>query len=407
MFGWEFPPHNSGGLGVACEGLVRGLSHHGINIHFVLPRVKKDLRSSFCELVFADLEKGVEKIPVDSPLTPYVTSATYSSNISKETSTLKNKYEANLVNEVKRYAKQARNIASNRQAGVVHAHDWLSFPAGINAKDVNNKPLVAHIHATEFDRTGGNNINPQVFEIEKDGLHKSDKVIAVSEFTKNILVDEYKIRSDKIEVVHNGFDNEATEEEEGEPSLEELKRQGKKVVLFLGRLTLQKGPDYFLRAARKILEYDPNVVFVMAGSGDMERQLIREAAHLNIADKVLFPGFLRGKKLWQVYHAADLYVMPSVSEPFGISPLEALSRNTPTLISKQAGVSEVLSHTIKADFWDTEKMADKMISILNYSELHSELTQNGKQELERITWQKAAEKCVKIYQNLLTGRTSF
>lgn len=402
MFGWEFPPHNSGGLGVACEGLARNLSAQGAGIYFVLPRRQDEFSSSFCNLIFADVESGIEKLPVDSPITPYITSASYKALRDEEAGA--SHYGANLMAEVERYAQQAHNIASKRKFNVIHSHDWLSFPAGIEAKKVSEKPLVAHIHATEFDRTGGNSINQQVFDVERKGLEAADKVISVSDFTKKMLVDEYKIKSDKIETVHNGFDHT---ELDGEPeiSFSKLKQGGRKIALFLGRLTLQKGPDYFLRAANRVLEYDPNVFFVIAGSGDMERGLIREAARLNIADKVLFTGFLRGSRLWQAYKNADLYVMPSVSEPFGISPLEALSRSTPVIISKQSGVSEVLSHAIKVDFWDVDKMADRILSILTYPELSQELEQNGGKELQKITWAEAAKKCMNIYNNLVQPQT--
>jgi glycosyltransferase involved in cell wall biosynthesis len=398
MFGWElFPPHHSGGLGTACFGLTRALSHEPVEIVFVFPQ-KASTPSGSVKFIFAN-EKSVRIRHIDSFLYPYVTAERYHDEVRKTTD---NTYETSLLGEVRRYAKKAGAIAISENCDVIHAHDWLAFLAGIEAKRATGKPLVVHVHATEFDRTGGNGINADVFEIEKQGLAQADAIIAVSGFTKNILVSKYGISPEKIEVVHNGID---VEDQKPVPfRFDALKKNGKKVVLFVGRITIQKGPDYFIQAAKTVLRFRPNTLFLVSGSGDMERQMIRQAADEGIGDKVIFAGFLRGEELAAVYQVADLYVMPSVSEPFGITPLESLAHGTPVLISKQSGVSEVLTHALKADFWDTEDMADKIISVLDHGVLYENLKENGWREVAKNSWKKAAIKCVDLYRRLLGGR---
>ncbi len=400
MFGWEFPPFNSGGLGVVCKYLIKALSNQGIKITFVLPK-KLDCQSSFCKIIFADVPLKIKIKGINSLLLPYITSITYRDLFqnNKEQSI----YSPDLFGEVLRYGQEARKIALSEDFDIIHAHDWLSFPAGLESKKVSGKPLIVHVHATEFDRTGGNNVNQRVYEIEKQSFSEADKVIAVSNFTKNKVVQHYGVEPEKIEVVYNALEQEdfpRPKEKKGD--LEGLKKAGKKIVLFVGRITIQKGPDYFLRAAKKVLEKNPNVLFVIAGAGDMEIQIIETAAWLGIADKVLFAGFLRGEALARAYQMADLYVLPSVSEPFGLTPLEALFNQTPVLISKQSGVSEVLSHCLKVDFWDIEEMANKILAVLEYPELYESLKENGSQEAKRFSWQDSAQKCIEIYDQLLS-----
>jgi glycosyltransferase involved in cell wall biosynthesis len=396
MFGWEFPPHNSGGLGTACFGLTRALSRESTDVVFVLPK-RVPVNSNHAKLVFAN-EKSVKIRHVDSILYPYITSQVYSDEVRN----LKDEvYGLSLMEEVRRYARKAGAIAVSENCDVIHAHDWLAFLAGIEAKRAVKKPLVVHVHATEYDRTGGTGINSEVYEIEQAGLREADAVIAVSGFTKNILIEKYGVPPEKITVVHNGID---TEEYKKLPSrIEALKQAGNKIVLFVGRITLQKGPDYFIRAAKRVLEYRPRTLFLVSGSGDMERQMIREAADAGMGDKVIFAGFLRGDELNALYQAADLYVMPSVSEPFGITPLESLANGTPVLISKQSGVSEVITHCLKTDFWDTEDMADKIISALDNRALSENLRENGRREAARRDWREAALKCLEVYRRLCWG----
>ncbi len=393
MFGWEFPPHNSGGLGTACFGLTKALSQEAADVVFVLPK-KVPVHTRHAKLVFAN-EKSIKIRHVNSILYPYITSERYSDEVRN----LKDEvYGLSLMEEVRRYAKKAGAIAVSENCDIIHAHDWLAFPSGIEAKRATGKPLVVHVHATEFDRTGGAGVNSEVYAIEKRGLEEADAIIAVSDWTKNTLISKYGIPQEKIEVVHNGID--ADEHKKAFSRIEGLRRSGNKIVLFVGRITLQKGPDYFIRAAKRVLEYRPNTLFVVSGSGDMERQMIRQAADSGIGDKVIFAGFLRGEELNAVYRSADLYVMPSVSEPFGITPLESLANGTPVLISKQSGVSEVLTHCLKTDFWDTEDMADKIISVLDHRPLYEMLRENGGREVEKNNWKNAAMKCLAVYQRL-------
>ncbi|MCR4322833.1 MAG: glycosyltransferase family 4 protein, partial [Candidatus Azambacteria bacterium] len=301
--------------------------------------------------------------------------------------------------EVLAYSACAAAIARMSSFDVIHAHDWLSFLAGLEAKRVSGKPLIVHVHATEFDRTGGTGVNARVYDIERRGMQEADRVIAVSQWTKNIIVEHYGVSPEKIEVVHNGVEERDFRRLPSE--LDSWKAQGKKIVLFHGRVTLQKGPDYFLRTARRVLEFFPQAVFVVSGIGDMLPQMVREAVTLGISDKVFFVGALWDEERDKMYQAADVVMMPSVSEPFGIVPLEALSNGAPVLISKQSGVSEVLSHALKSDFWDTDEMANKIVSILKNESLKSTLRANGNREASTVTWSKAAQKVLGVYKALV------
>ena len=393
MFGWELPPENSGGLGVACLGLSRKLNENDIDLTFVVPRKTDSMKRNCFNLLAAG--SNYKEIEFNSPITPYSTPSSYKSILKEEN----NIYGENLFDEVLRYRECARKIALNENFDVIHAHDWLSFGAGVEAKKITGKPLVAHIHATEFDRGGGVNIDERVYKREKEGMEMADKVIAVSNYTKGIITEKYGIPEEKVEVAHNGVD--LVEKPVGKEILTKLKRSGKKIVLFVGRLTLQKGPDYFLEAARKVVDCSDDIIFIVAGSGDMERQVIHQAAELGISDRVLFPGFVRGEELHGLYKAADLFVMPSISEPFGLTPLESLINGTPVLLSNQSGVSEVVTHALKVDFWDTHEMANKILSALNYDCLIDSLTQNGRKEVDKITWDSAADVCIQTYKSLL------
>lgn len=396
MFGWEFPPHNSGGLGMACFGLSQALTWGGVNVTFVLPRAVS-VAAPYMDLVFADNSTRLSVRQLDSLLMPYMTSDQYATIRDK----VGGPYGASLFDEVARYADLAEHVARDRNFDVIHAHDWLSFGAGANAKRVSGKPFIAHVHATEFDRAGGENVNSHVYRIEREGFRAADKIIAVSHYTKKIVAEKYGINPDKIHVVHNGVLHEDLRERTAVNRLRSFKALGYKVVLYLGRLTIQKGPDYFLKAAARVLKENQHVVFLVAGSGDMERQLIMEASYLGISDKVFFTGFLRGTDQRDAYEAADLYVLPSVSEPFGLTPLEALYAGTPVLISKQSGVSEVLSHALKVDFWDIDEMAGKMLAVLEHTSLHETLRENGRREALAQTWRRAADRCVELYQLLM------
>ncbi len=378
MFGWELPPYNSGGLGTACLGLAKALCDQGAQVTFVLPK-KVELSSSFMKIVFAGVESKELFLSYADP----------------------GFYTGDLQSEVREYARRAALIARDEEFDIIHAHDWLAFGAGMAAKNVSGKPLVVHVHATEFDRTGGSSANSVVYALEKEGMQAADTVIAISNFTKSKLVEKYQIGPEKIRVVHNGVESIQNLRLESGKSFSELKKTGKKIVAFVGRITLQKGPDYFLRAAKRVLEFNQKVYFLMVGSGDMERQMILEAANLGIADKVFFTGFLRGDELEEIYGGADLLVMPSVSEPFGIVPLEAMIRGTPVIISKQSGVSEVVNHAFKVDFWDVEGMAEKMLALIALPSLAETMRHEGLRESHTITWAAAAAKCLQLYKILI------
>ncbi len=399
MFGWEFPPYNSGGLGIACYGLSRALAEQGVDLSFVLPK-KIDINANFLKLIFASPAE-IKLRFFDSLLSPYISSGGYYKRKKKAKNAL---YGESLFDEVYRYAGYAGDIAGSDGFDIIHAHDWLSFPAGMEAKRATGKPLVVHVHATEYDRTGDGEINKTVYEIEKEGMEQADRVIAVSGFTKDKIIKHYGIPAEKIEVVHNGDDpSSASGDDGGDSLLSKLKEVGYRVVLFVGRFTLQKGPDYFLRAAKRVLEIEPKTFFAMVGSGDMDAQLRRETAELGISGRVVFPGFLRGGQLASAFKAADLLVMPSVSEPFGIVPLESLRNGTPVIISKQSGVSEILNQALKVDFWDVEETANKIVSVLRHSSLKKQLAEGGKREVEKATWSQAATKCINIYKTALSG----
>lgn len=391
MFGWEFPPFNSGGLGTACFGLTRALSDEGADVTFVLPR-KLDISVPFAKIRFADIAKDIRADV--SILSGYITSQEYLFLRSKGAGMF---YGGTLIEEVMHYASKAKDIALDERPDVIHAHDWLSFLAGIEAKKATGKPLVLHMHATEFDRTGGQGVNQNVYDIERYAMEEADGVITVSNFTKEKIIRHYGIPAGKIAVVHNGIAE--SDYHSLPPILEEIKKGGgQKIVLFAGRITIQKGPEYFVRAAKKVLEHYPDVLFIVAGSGDMRNQMMREAAYLGIGDKLIFTGFLRDDDLNALYQAADLFVMPSVSEPFGIAPLEAIANGTPVIISKQSGVSEVLSHALKVDFWDVDEMANKILAVLMHPPLQTTLREESRKEVKKVSWKAAARKVLDFYE---------
>jgi len=397
MLGWEFPPYNSGGLGVACLGLTRALSELGAQVTFVMPKAL-DIKTPWAKIVFAD-QTALDVRAVNSKLHAYATGKSYSDALRGETGI----YGDDMLAEVRRYAARGASIARSEEFDVIYAHDWLSFGAGIEAKRATGRPLIVHVHATEFDRAGGAAaLNSDVYRLEKEGMEIADVVIAVSEMTKNIIVREYGIPAWKVRVVYNGIDEGTTPSgAPALPRLRNLKKSGYKLVLFLGRVTLQKGPDYFLRAAKRVLERNPNVLFILSGSGDMEGQTMRLASELGIGGHVFFTGFLHGADRHEVYEAADLFVMPSVSEPFGIAALEAMKIGTPVLLSKQSGVSEVVRHALKVDFWDVDEMANKILSVVGFPGLREALAENAAREAEALTWADAARKVNGIVHELV------
>jgi len=403
MFGWEFPPFKTGGLGTACYDLTRGLSFKGIDVTFVMPKTPENAKADFVKLIGVNnLCRNIKVRKVNTILTPYMSSETYSSELRKIRMNHKSSsdvYGQNLYQEVMRYAEMAKIIAAQEDYDLIHAHDWMTYGAGINARNVSGKPLVVHIHATEFDRTGGNP-NQTISHLEYTGLNEADLIIANSNFTKNNVIKCYDINPDKIKVVHWGIDpnNPFYNLDYSSPM-----NRNEKIVLFLGRITIQKGPDYFIEVAKKVLDFKKNVRFIIAGSGDMLPRIIERAAELGISDKVTFTGFLRGADVHRAFQMADLYVMPSISEPFGLVALESLKNNTPVILSKQSGVSEVVHNVLKVDFWDINEMTNKIVNVLNYGELHHELRKNSFEEVQKFDLIKPAEKCINVYNEAIRG----
>jgi glycosyltransferase involved in cell wall biosynthesis len=426
MLGWEFPPFISGGLGTACYGLTKALDQIGINVIFCLPRMVDNdhavhvklltpgSRLSSGSLNLSEL-KNVTFRAIASTLQPYSSPGLYQQRLNdilrqKQISLGDNlgsafmsgmHYGGNMYEEVHRYAAVAAELAAHEQFDVIHAHDWMTYPAGIVVAAISGKPLIVHVHSTEFDRSG-EHVNQMIYDIERKGMERADKVIAVSHFTRNIIINRYGISADKVEVVYNGVQRNGGDNGKWILTESGIKKD-EKIVLFLGRITMQKGPEYFLQAAKKVLEVMDNVKFVMAGSGDLMHRTIEMAAGLGIGQKVLFTGFLRGEEVQKIYEMADLYVMPSVSEPFGIAPLEALNNDVPVIISKQSGVSEVLSHALKVDFWDVNEIANKVVAVLKYPPLGVTLRNYGNSEIRKLRWKDSAQKCVRIYEEALVA----
>lgn len=419
MFGWEFPPEISGGLGTACHELTRVLTRHGNQITFVVPRAAQPKVKSHVELVDASrapvpypptVEEFLESLalkPVDSILRPYLNDAEYQTILAAAETTAaarpssrsvlasQGHYGANLMAEVARYSEVAEELSVGGEFDLIHAHDWMTILAGIRAKRATGKPLVFHVHAVEFDRSGGR-VNRSIFDIEKTGLEAADHVIAVSHYTRNLILQQYGIAPEKVSVVHNAVSRRRAGTEYHAPH-----RHSRKTVLFLGRVTSQKGPDFFVEAAARVLEQLPEVLFVMAGAGDLLPRMIDRVAELRIGSHFHFTGFLQGHDVERMYAMSDLYVMPSLSEPFGISPLEAMVYDVPVILSKQAGVNEILPHALTVDPWDIEDIANKILAVLKYPALSRELLRNGRNDLRSVRWEVAAERVQLIYNRLV------
>jgi len=424
MFGWEFPPHIAGGLGTACEGIVKGLAHNGVETLFVMPSASGDedqrattiLNASDVEVrnVSSTVEEFINRtkfLYVDSNLVPYVDPEEYFSAIEEmkrnaRTQTtvgfgqkfkFSGKYGANLMEEVARYAQVGGTIAMQYadQFDVIHAHDWLTYLAGIAAKELTGKPLVVHVHATSYDRGDEKHIDTRVLDIETRGMQAADRVVTVSDLTRGIVINRYHIDPAKVVTVHNAVDFSGRENLQVERGVRD------KVVTFLGRITFQKGPEYFIEAAAKVLKRTEGVRFVMAGSGDMMNRAIRQVARLGISDRFHFTGFLRGADVQKMFALSDVYIMPSVSEPFGISPLEAMRTGVPSIISHQSGAAEVLKYAFKVDFWDVDAMADDIYALLQYPVLSRFAAQKGYDEVNELKWNNATAKLKKVYESLI------
>ncbi|HWZ87093.1 MAG TPA: glycosyltransferase family 4 protein [Thermoanaerobaculia bacterium] len=407
MFGWEFPPFVSGGLGVACEGLVRGLLELDTEVALVLPR--RSPPAGHRNLTILSSADGgepsrprprgrrlrVRRIP--SPLRPYVTELLYGGE-RREAERLgtpfPGHYGPDLPREVLRYAGAAARIALRERFDVIHAHDWLTFLAGLEARKATGRPLVLHVHATEFDRSG-NEENGFVSAIERLGLAAADRVVAVSSYTAELVAREYGVPPERLRIVHNAID---AKESVGRWTVEE----SEPLVLFAGRITWQKGPGYFVEAAARVAAERADVKFVVAGSGDRMGAMREHVASVGLAERFLFTGFLPPAELDRLYARADVYVMPSVSEPFGLTALEALQQGTPVIISKSAGVTEVVKNVLRVEFGDVEDLASKILSVLAFAPLKDTLSSRGRAEVRRLSWREAASQCIAVYRELVT-----
>jgi len=464
MFGWEFPPHISGGLGTACYGLTHSLGKEEVDVLFVVPKLHGDEPAERVSLINASSiritpkagrkgirlpssspgkssnyvtsdgkniaireEEGFTYIEVSSGLTAYRSpgfdensdavahwnysaheasglafgSQSHTSDVDSEdadskpnTYAFSGSYGPNLLEEVERYAQVASEIAKRLSFDVIHAHDWMTYPAGIAAKEVSGKPLIVHVHATEYDRSG-ENIDTRVHAIETAGMHHADCVVTVSEWTKRIAIHRYKVDPEKVKVVHNGIIPRKREKVQFESPL-----KNSPIVTFLGRITHQKGPLYFVDAAKRVLEEIPDARFIVAGSGDLLPQMIRQVAREGMSSRFHFTGFLKGKDIEKIWSISNVYVMPSVSEPFGIAPLEAIQAGVPVIISRQSGVAEVMPHAIAVDFWNTDALAEAIVSVLKYKSLYKTLRKNSKEEIKKITWDRAAKTLNTLYHEL-------
>ena len=424
MFGWEFPPHIAGGLGTACEGIVKGLAYNGVETLFVMPNASGDEDQSATTILNASdvavqnvsstVEEFINKVKffyVDSNIVPYVDPDEYFAAIEKMKAEGRNqttvgfgqkfrfsgKYGANLLEEVSRYAQVGGTIAMQHvdEFDLIHAHDWLTYLAGIAAKELTGKPLVVHVHATSYDRGDEKHMDTRVLDIEKRGMMAADRVVTVSDLTRNIVINKYGIDPAKVVTVHNAVDFSGREDITVERGVKD------KVVTFLGRITFQKGPEYFIDAAAKVLKRTKNVRFVMAGSGDMMNRAIRQVARLGISDRFHFTGFLRGAQVQEMFALSDVYIMPSVSEPFGISPLEAMRTGVPSIISHQSGAAEVLKYALKVDFWDVDALADDIYALVSYPALTRFASREGYDEVNELKWNGATAKLKKVYESLL------
>lgn len=418
MFGWEFPPHILGGLGTASYGLTKGLStQQDMDIAFCIPKPWGDEDQSFMKII------GMNSVPivwrdvdwehVNSRVGGYMNPqlyydmrdhiyADFNYMFTNDLGCMEfsGRYPENLHEEINNYSIVAGVVARQQTFDIIHAHDWLTYPAGIHAKQITGKPLVIHVHATDFDRSRGN-VNPTVYGIEKNGMDRADCIMCVSELTRQTVINHYHQDPAKCFAMHNAVypldpDLQAIVDQR-KPSNE----RKEKVVTFLGRITMQKGPEYFIEAARRVLDRTRNIRFCFAGSGDMMNAMIEMAASYGIADRCHFPGFMKGKQVFECFRDSDVYVMPSVSEPFGISPLEAMQSGVPSIISKQSGCAEILEKCIKTDYWDIDAMADAMYSLCTNPAFHSYLQAEGKNEVDGITWEKVGFRIRKLYDETI------
>ena len=401
MLGWEFPPFFAGGAGIVCSELSKALNELGSKVTFIMPKGPSDKleklnkNNSLLKIKVPKQTMDLSKKKVSSLLKPYMGWEEYDELYKDYLQKTGNKdlYGKDLKAEVERFSDLILQF-KDEDFDVIHAHDWVTFLAGVKLKQITKKPLVVHVHITEFDKSGGLYADPYIYNIEKFGMLQADKIITVSYKIKEACVSHYGINQDKIEVVHNA----AT-------SMKDIniRKAPVKTVLFAGRITTQKGPQYFVEAAKKVLQIIQDVRFVMAGTGDLLPKMIDKVKNLGLEDKFVFTGFFTRDEAEHIFGSANVFVMPSVSEPFGLVPFESQLKRTPTIISKQSGISEVLKHALKVDFWDVDEMANKILALLHYTDLNEELSDKGFEEAKNNTWQLPASKCLKIYKSVIRG----
>ncbi len=402
MLGWELPPHNSGGLGVACLNLSRALAKDGCDIDFVVPYEAEHENIKFMRVLSAShidplFRFGIGAYDSDKVEEVFVPDIHIPGAISKD--------QVSIRQIQKTYCDFVEEYLMDYKPDIVHAHDWLTFEAGVLAKKNFGIPLIAHVHATEFDRAGGNGGNPLVHEIEREGLMLADKIFAVSESTKRIIHEKYDIPYDKIDVVYNSLDEDFlrsvyTLNKDDYKYIESLKSRGYTVVSTVGRFTVQKGLTHFLHAAAKALRKNPKLIFIFAGDGEEKNELVNLSAELGISRNVIFTGFIRGKKLRDVYELSDIFVMSSISEPFGLTALEAAHHGDVLILTKQSGVSEVIRSSFRYDFWDDNKLANEILAIADSTNLKETLIESIQNEYRKISWADVAEKCIKVYNEI-------
>ncbi len=455
MLGWEYPPNISGGLGVACQGLAEALKDEGVEITFVIPRLTgKENKLGVMLVSASDIEMKEEVTPkspltpatgaqdpgfaqalvskiiaIDSSLSPYNLAQvdgeltafghwtniffeepkngagaatepgpkTGSQKMSSKREQLQGGYGPGLLDEVARYASVVEHLTKNITFDLIHAHDWMTFPAAMAVREATGKPLVIHFHATEYDRAGESG-SREVYDIEKKAIDKSDAIVTVSKWTSRVIASRYGAKESKIHVVHNGIIKN------GNAPVRQRSPVANTIVTFLGRITFQKGPEYFVGAAKKVLAKFPDCHFVMAGSGDALPRIMNMVAREGLSSHIHFTGFLNKEEIERLLGMSSVYVMPSVSEPFGITPLEAVQAGVPVVVSKQSGVSEVLDHVLKVDFWNTDELADAICALTQYKGLAEMLRSNAKKNIETISWQVAAKKTKHVYHETLTQR---
>ena len=412
MLGWEFPPYFAGGVGIVCYELTKALDQieKEINIEYVMAYGPKDKQNSKKLKVTSagtqeelELSNSIKITEVETYLSHYDSYDEYSQRmktytkkhkLQSENDMIKTIYGPNILKEVELYAQRVAKTCINKDFDVIHAHDWTTIPAAILLKKLTGKPIVLHVHITEYDKTGGEKGDPRILDIEQLGFEHADIIVPVSNFTKMRLLTSYNVDENKIKVIHNGGISDMN------PTLERSENKNEKIVLFAGRITLQKGPEYFLRAAKRVLEVEPNTKFIMIGSGDMLPAMIELAQDLGISQSVLFHGKYNRSEANHFFSVASCFVMPSVSEPFGIVPLEAVAKGTPAIISKQSGISEVLHHSLKVDFWDIDDMAHKILSLISYEPLNTHLREEAYNHFHKFSWEAPALEFYSLYAKL-------